>query len=87
MSRVQVPAHLADLVRCFAADFGRVTAEWVRDGWHTPAEVDEWRDVIRKDMQNEFSVNPVIDPRTREERIRAWCKTFRDLAWQMRGEK
>ena len=83
MSRLTVPPHLAREVRQFAADFAAVTAAWVRDGWHSAAEVAEWREVIRADMSNELSVNFAIDPRPRDERVRAWCGTFRELAVKM----
>ena len=87
MSRVQVPAHLADLVRRFAADFGHVTDAWVRGGWHSAAEVAEWREVIRVDMSSECGVCVAIDPRPRDERVRAWCKTFRELAVRLEVKK
>jgi hypothetical protein len=87
LSRLQVPPHLADMVRRFASDFTHVTAAWVRDGWHAAAEVEEWRAVIRQDMQNELCVGPVVDLRSREERIRAWCKTFAELADKMDSKK
>lgn len=87
MSRLQVPPHLAALVRQFASDFTHVTAAWVRDGWHTAAEVEEWRGVIRVDMQSDFCVGPVVDRRSREERICAWCKTFAELANKMDSKK
>ena len=83
MSRLTVPPHLAREVRQFAADFAAVTAAWVRDGWHSAAEVEEWREVIRVDMSNKLSVCFEIDPRPREERVMAWCRTFGDLAKKM----
>ena len=83
MSRLTVPPNLAREVRQFAADFAAVTAAWVRDGWHSDTEVAEWREVIRADMANELSVCFEIDPRSREERIMAWCQTFRDAAIKM----
>lgn len=87
MSRLHVPPHLAGLVRQFASDFTHVAAAWVREGWHTAAEVDEWRAVIRVDMQSELCVGPIVDLRSREERIRAWCKTFAELANKMDSKK
>jgi len=51
---------------------------------HTQDEVEAWRRVIAKDMQNEISANSAIDPRPRGERIRAWCKTWRELAMKVR---
>ena len=80
MSHLTVPPHLAREGRQFAADFAAVTAAWVQGGWHSAAEVSEWREVIRADMSNELSVNLAIDPRPRDERVRAWCRTFRELA-------
>lgn len=83
MTRLTVPPHLAREVRQFAADFAAVTAAWVQGGWHSTAEVAEWREVIRADMSNELSVCFAIDPRPRDERVRAWCRTFRELAIKM----
>lgn len=80
MSRMQIPAAYSAVVRQFVEDFERVTAAWVRKGIHSRAEVAEWKEVIKADMQGEISVNPAIDPRSRGERIGAWCKTWRELA-------
>lgn len=77
---MKIPAHLADQVKQFAADYAAVTALWVRAGQHTQAEVETWRLVIRADMQDALGVNPALDGRSREERIKAWCATFREIA-------
>lgn len=87
LSRLAIPIYLAADVERMALDFKRVTDAWVRDGWHSADEVAGWRDVIRRDMQNELSVDPSIDGRSRDERIRAWCGTWRDLARKLEGEK
>lgn len=73
--------------RQFATDFGQVTARWVEEGWHTAAEVDQWRAMIREDMQTANGANPAIDPRPQVERIRAWCRTFRKIAVEMDSRK
>lgn len=80
MSRLQVPPHLVEPVRRFADDFARVTAAWVRAGWHGADEVATWREVIRRDMASEQGADPAVDPRPREERITAWCRTFAGIA-------
>lgn len=75
-----MPDHLVDDVRCFAVDFQAVTRAWVAQGWHTRDEVAEWRAVIRADMESVRGVDPQIDSRPRDDRIRAWCRTFGALA-------
>lgn len=87
MSRMSVPQEVAMEARQFAADFARVTARWVEEGWHTAAEVEAWRAVIREDMQTAKGANPAIDPRPQVERIRAWCRTFRKIAAGMDSTK
>ncbi len=77
---MQIPAVYSAAVRQFVEDFGQVTALWVRNGIHSGAEVAEWKEIIKSDMQSENGVNPAIDPRSRGERIDAWCKTWRELA-------
>lgn len=84
---VPIPAHLANDVRRFARDFDLVTRVWIEAGLHTAEEVEAWRITIRADMASEEGADPAIDPRPREERILAWCATFRDLADKMRGDK
>ena len=84
MSRVTVPAEWREAVRQAGRDFDLVTSQWVREGWHTQEDVEGWRRVIAQDMQNEISANSAIDPRPRGERIRAWCKTWRELAKKVR---
>ncbi len=84
MSRVTVPLEWRDAVRQAGQDFDLVTSQWVGQGLHTQDEVEAWRRVIAKDMQNEISANSAIDPRPRGERIRAWCKTWRELAMKVR---
>jgi hypothetical protein len=84
---MQIPEAHSEEVRQFVEDFGQVTAAWVRKGVHTRAEVAEWKEIISRDMQNEISVNPAIDPRPQGERIRAWCKTFAKLANKMDSKK
>lgn len=75
-----MPLHCIQAVEQFAVDFRRVTQAWVAAGHHTDEEVREWRAVIRHDMETDAGANPAIDDRPREVRIRAWCRTFRDLA-------
>lgn len=87
MSSIRVPAEVSDEVRQFAADFRQVSVRWVEEGWHTAAEVEEWRAVIREDMQTANGANPAIDPRPQVERIRAWCRTFRKIAVGMDSTK
>lgn len=77
---MKVPVHCIQAVERFALDFRQVTRAWVAAGHHTDEEVAEWRAVIRRDMETDAGANPSIDDRPREVRIRAWCKTFRDLA-------
>ncbi len=84
---MRVPEEVAVEVRQFAADFGAVTARWVKKGWHTDAEVEEWRAVIREDMQTAKGANSAIDPRPQVVRIKAWCKTFRRLAAGLESTK
>lgn len=84
MSRVTVPIEWRDAVGQAGRDFDLVTNQWVREGWHTREDVEEWRRLIAQDMQNEISANSDIDPRPRVERIRAWCKTWRELAMKVR---
>lgn len=87
MSRIRVPVDVVVEVRQFATDFGQVTARWVEEGWHTAAEVELWREVIREDMQTAKGANPAIDPRSQVERIKAWCRTFRKIAAGMDSTK
>lgn len=77
---VRVPPELQGVVKDFVRDFGVVTARWIAQGHHTAEEVAEWRRVISADMSSEAGVDPAIDGRPRDERVRAWCKTFRRLA-------
>lgn len=74
---MRVPDQCRAEVERFARDFRAVTQAWVAQGHHTAEEVDAWRAVIRRDMETEAGVDPAIDNRPREVRIRAWCKTFR----------
>lgn len=60
MSRLQVPAALGPMVRQFAADFAAVTDRWVAEGWHSRAEVESWRQEIRKIMQDANSASSDI---------------------------
>jgi hypothetical protein len=71
---------LQGVVRDFVRDFGAVTARWIAQGHHSAAEVAEWRRVISADMSSEVGVDAAIDGRPRDERVRAWCRTFRQLA-------
>lgn len=80
MTRFRVPIELADAVERAGRDFDRVTRRWVRDGWHTAEEVEEWRTIIAMDMRSANGANSAIDDRSQVERIRAWCKTWRELA-------
>lgn len=80
MTRVRVPIEWADAVEQAGRDFDRVTRAWVRDGWHTVEEVEEWRKIIVMDMRTANGANSAIDDRSHVERIRAWCKTWRGLA-------
>jgi hypothetical protein len=80
LSRFMVPIEWRDAINQAGRDFDLVTDKWVREGWHTRKEVEEWRGVIARDMQNEISADSAIDPRPRNERIGAWCKTWRELA-------
>ena len=81
---LRVPPHLVQMVRHFVQDFDTVTRAWLAAGIHTPDEVAEWRLVIQADMSGEASVNPEIDPRGRDERIWAWCGTFKRLATEIK---
>lgn len=80
---MKVPDHLAADVRQMANDYQTVTAAWIATGEYSAEEVAEWREIIRRDMQSEISANPAIDPRPQAERIRAWCRTWRDLRLQL----
>lgn len=60
MSRLQVPAALGPMVRQFAADFAAVTDRWVAKGWHSRSEVENWRQEIRKIMQDANSASSDI---------------------------
>jgi hypothetical protein len=82
LSTVAIPAHLARDARRFAADFDAVTRAWIVSGAEGVVVVEYWRAVIRLDMAADEGVDPAIDPRPREERIEAWCKTFGSLAKQ-----
>lgn len=77
---MRVPPHLDADVQRFVQDFRAVARAWVAQGWHTEQEVAEWRAVIRADMESDSGVNPQLDGRPRDVRIRAWCATFRALA-------
>ena len=74
-----VPEDLKADVLQFVQDFDLVTKRWVRDGWHTAAEVAEWRLVIRRDMGTVCGADPAIDHRPQDERIKAWCRLFREI--------
>ncbi|MBS0368424.1 MAG: hypothetical protein JSS57_04385 [Proteobacteria bacterium] len=76
---MKIPVELAADVRRFVQDFDRVTAAWIANGEYQADEVAEWRQIIRLDMQSEKGANSAIDPRPQAERIKAWCKTWREL--------
>lgn len=82
---MRVPDQCRAEVQHFARDFRAVTHAWVAQGHHTADEVEAWRAVIRQDMETEAGVDPAIDNRPREVRIRAWCKTFRAAMERLGG--
>ena len=84
---VAVPMHLRGAVSAMAADFAYATGRWVEQGWHSADEVAQWRVTIRADMASDASVNVAIDGRGREERIKAWCHTWRKAALQERTKE